>query len=342
VTVIGGISAWKSNAASKSLQVGSSCWSFPKALAACMGLRRTSKPTEEVDPLASLEPPPLGEDDEPEERNPFINKPWVGTAMKRQPKTLETLGQSSLRTPQGGLVHTEQHEVVHVAHVTGAAELALHTVIDRVQVDVRPELAGEIADGKATRAIDREEIVSREVDHVVHLVEHATATRQDQIDQPEDHRVLYLLSQNLPQDRVVDAWKELAEVELEDKREPARELLAMIERSVGSLASSIREALRNEAALEERLDEVAEGVMDDSVAERCRADQAALGLVDEEAAVASGSVRPFAQLGLQCNQVIFEAMLEGSHIGVAPLASARLAPGEEEVSPRGESLEQSD
>ncbi len=48
---------------------------------------------------------------------------------------------------QGDLVVGEEQHVVHVAHVTTALKLPLDAVIQPVQIDIGPELAGQVADG---------------------------------------------------------------------------------------------------------------------------------------------------------------------------------------------------
>ena len=55
---------------------------------------------------------------------------------------------------EGGAVRAEEDEVVHVAHVARHAQLLLHEMVEAIQMDVREELAGQIAD-RQSRAGDR-------------------------------------------------------------------------------------------------------------------------------------------------------------------------------------------
>ncbi len=85
-------------------------------------------------------------------------------------------------------------------------------------------------------------------------------------------------------------------VALENVRKAARVLLRPVERPVGALADPVGVGIGDEAALEERLDDVAQRVVDDPVAERGGGDQSPFGLVDVEGVVATGLVRFVRQL----------------------------------------------
>ena len=106
-------------------------------------------------------------------------------------------------------------EVVHIAHVARAAQLALDEVVERIHVAVGPELAGQVADGQAARTVDGKEIVAGEVDHVVLFAEHADAALQNPVAEPEHPFVFDLARQDVAQDGVIDAGEELADVALQ-------------------------------------------------------------------------------------------------------------------------------
>ena len=79
---------------------------------------------------------------------------------------------------------------------------------------------------------------------------------------------------------MVDAGKELAHIALQDVAVAAGILLAAIQGAVRAFADPVGVAVVDEAALKERLDHVAQGVVHDPVAKGRGADQPPLGLVD--------------------------------------------------------------
>ncbi len=52
-------------------------------------------------------------------------------------------------SPQRGLVVGEEEEIIDVAQIARAAQFALDEVVERIEVDVGPELAGEVTDWQA-------------------------------------------------------------------------------------------------------------------------------------------------------------------------------------------------
>lgn len=51
----------------------------------------------------------------------------------------------------------EQQKIIHIADVTLAAQVAFDEMIEGVEVAVRPELAGEVADGQSARTVGGKE-----------------------------------------------------------------------------------------------------------------------------------------------------------------------------------------
>jgi hypothetical protein len=91
------------------------------------------------------------------------------------------------------------------------------------------------------------------------------------------------------------------------------------------LAHPIREGVRQEHAVEQRLDHAAERVVDDAVAERRGADLALGRLPHDEVPVAPGAVRLGDQLLLEPEQVALEIELEGGDVRAGALAPSSLA-----------------
>ena len=89
----------------------------------------------------------------------------------------------------------------------------------------------------------------------------------------------------------------------------------------------------DERRLEDRLDDVADGVMHNPVAEGGGGDGAGLRVVNPERAVRAGLPTSFPQLLLQPKQVLLPVQLEGRHVRLRPFALARFVVGAHEVVP---------
>jgi len=109
-------------------------------------------------------------------------------------------------------------------------------------------------------------------------------------------------------------------------------VLGAVEGGVGAFAGPAGVAVVNEARLPDRLQQRAERVMDDPIAEGCGADHTPLAaLDDDEVAVGAGAIAAIAQLLGELMQVLFAAKLEGGHVEAAALAAARLPIGLQQV-----------
>jgi hypothetical protein len=138
---------------------------------------------------------------------------------------------------------------------------------------------------------------------------------------------------------MIDAGEELADVHLKNEGVPSREALAALERPVCTLAEAVGEGIGRKGPVQDRLDEVAEGVVDHPVPEGRGADQPALGLVDEKAPEGTRLIAGRVELLLEGEEVFFEAVLEGGHVGSPALAGRGLLVRGEEILPGDQSLE---
>jgi hypothetical protein len=111
---------------------------------------------------------------------------------------------------------TEDDEVVAVPNVRRAAKAFLHEVVQRVQVDIREELARQVPDWQPPRARRGKQVVAREVRHVVLPAEHFLAALQDPSDQVQHPAIGDDAGHQAEQHLVVDARKVLHNVRLED------------------------------------------------------------------------------------------------------------------------------
>ena len=79
----------------------------------------------------------------------------------------QPLDQSGFPLPQDSLIVGQEHEVIDIPHVAGAAQLPLHEVVKRVEVTVGLELARQVANGQSAWAERCEQVVPAEPDHVL-------------------------------------------------------------------------------------------------------------------------------------------------------------------------------
>jgi hypothetical protein len=98
---------------------------------------------------------------------------------------------------------------------------------------------------------------------------------------------------------VVHRREKLRHVGLQDVAAAAGEVLAAVHGRVGVFALATGVGVGQEGALEERLQHLSQGVVDDAVAVRGGADLPRLGLADDEGAIRPGLIALRRQLGGQ-------------------------------------------
>src|SRR5262245_31482058 len=117
---------------------------------------------------------------------------------------------------------------------------------------------------------------------------------------------------------MVDRWKILADVTLEHVAEAPRELLAAADRGMGPLSGSTGVGIKDERPLEDRLQDVAQRVMDDPVAIRGRADQAGLRLADRERSEGARAIRLAGELLVEGPELSLQVEFETEDVGAKP------------------------
>jgi hypothetical protein len=120
---------------------------------------------------------------------------------------------------------------------------------------------------------------------------------------------------------------------------PPRPSLQLIDRAVRALAGAVRIAMRDEACVEDGLDDIAQRMMHDAVAKRGGADLAPLRFVDEEVAIRAGPIRLHAQFALQRNQPVGELVIERRCAARSALATRDQAIGPPQVVLPGDRVE---
>ncbi len=97
--------------------------------------------------------------------------------------------------------------------------------------------------------------------------------------------------------------------------------------AMGPLSVPVGVAVGNEAALEQRLHQVAQRMVDHPVGEGRGTDPPALRLGDLEVDIGVGPPASVEQFGLQRQQAVCRLVLEGRRSRCSPLAPRGLAPG---------------
>ena len=80
--------------------------------------------------------------------------------MNRQTQVRQPVHDGLLPCPQRSLSVSKKQKIVHVADVACTVEFSFHKMVKGIQITVRPELAGEIADGQTSRPVDGKEVVA--------------------------------------------------------------------------------------------------------------------------------------------------------------------------------------
>jgi hypothetical protein len=143
--------------------------------------------------------------------------------------------------------------------------------------------------------------------------------------QPQHVGVFHLAGQQLGEDGMVDARKELADVGLPHPGVAASEVLAAAHGGVSALALAAGVAVGQEGAFPDRFEDVDQGVMDDAIGVRRGADKTIFRIGNIE--IVEWPRRPgaIAQLGVQVPQVVFQPGVEGQHGRLVALAAGRLS-----------------
>ena len=285
--------------------------------------------------LARLDQAVTRMDDETQPRNAAgCRQDLRRVLVNRQPQVRQTPDERTLPRPQLAFAVAEQRKVVDVAQVRRATQLAGDELVERMQVTIRPELRGQIADRQATRAAGRQEIVARKIDHRILVVEYAGAAFKNVVDERQ-HVVLGDRRRQRPaQDRVVDRREVLDNVCAQHVVVALCKLLQPVHSPVCTLANAVGVAVGDEQAPEARLDDAAQRVMDHAVGERGGADLAPLRFGDGEVDVRPWPVTATSQIALDRQQVIGELVFEGRRGALSALAACGLAAGRKQVLPR--------
>ena len=129
------------------------------------------------------------------------------------------------------------------------------------------------------------------------------------------------------QNGVINAGEELAHIALQDIGKAPRQRLCAVQGAMGTLAEAIGIGVGDKTAFKDRLDEVAERMVHDTVTKGRGGDEASFGFVDVKVGIRARTISAVAQARLQGEQMVFETVLKGRHRWPIALAFAGTAIG---------------
>jgi hypothetical protein len=212
----------------------------------------------------------------------------------------------------------EQREVVDVPQVARSSQHLLAEMIEAIEVDVGEELAGQVADRQPPpAAIGLEEIVARivEVDRFL-----GVRAIDDGVEQPQRRRTTEAPAKVGLQDLVVDGREVAIDVAPQDMAVAIAEALVPRHSTVGAFADPVGIAVVDEAALEDRPDDVVECMVHNPISEWRRRNHPAFRVVHLEGQIPPRLVCLRVQLPFEPQQLGFEIGHEGGGARLAPLA----------------------
>ena len=150
--------------------------------------------------------------------------------------------------PKCLLIRREKQEIIHISEISFTFQAAFDKMIERTEKHISPELAGEISDRQAARAQSRKQIIPRKPFHFIFFRQHADPALEDLVTQPQYARIGYLAFQHSTQTGMVNGWKELADVALQEIGILARKGLSAVQGAVRAFAHTIGITVKDETA----------------------------------------------------------------------------------------------
>ena len=226
----------------------------------------------------------------------------------------------------------------------------LDEVIQRVEIEVGEDLAGQVPDRKAApgRRVEKALLSRQAVPVIAVPADSAVVRRVAEYHGPaqvnEEFAILAMVprpqerSEPVEQELSVDAHEEALDVELQNVgiagvvvRTAPDEPVDPLYSQVASLADPARVAIEDELVLEEVVDLVDDEVMNDAVAELGGEDLAFHRLVDDESERGAGCVGPCIDLFAQAQEVLLVVNLERGRVRCTSLVPAATLVGREDL-----------
>lgn len=112
----------------------------------------------------------------------------------------------------------------------------------------------------------------------------------------------------------MNAGEVAADVALQDIFVFANALTVVTQCAVSAFIFSVGVAVVDEGALKNRLDDLAEGVVDNSIAVGCGGNNSRFGFVNLKVVVFAGLVCFLLELSLEFQEIVFETVVEGENL----------------------------
>jgi hypothetical protein len=130
---------------------------------------------------------------------------------------------------------------------------------------------------------------------------------------------------------MVDAGEVFADVGLENVATRSSELGKATQGTMGTETHAVSIGIVNEGGLEDRADDGAEGVMDDTIAVRGGGDHPGLGGFNLKGGVATGNVGLGLEFSLKTQQLGFEVVVEAEDVLTEAFTALGFTGGLEEI-----------
>ena len=239
------------------------------------------KPAPGVDNLGALQPAVILKQLKAQKGKPGPAGPHLGAGFVHgQPQGGQIF--DDLPTPIGQLafiVAKKQH-VIDVAQVGRAVQAALDEMVQRIQVDIRPELAGEIADGQAAGPQERQQVIPRKADRGVLVRQYPLPPLDDAAAQFQDRLIPNHPGDVRQQNLMINGWKKLTHIQRQDPGKAAQKNLGLIQGAVRSLANPVGITLINKRPFKKGPRDGIQRMVDDPVAKRGGRYPPPFGVVD--------------------------------------------------------------
>jgi energy-coupling factor transporter ATP-binding protein EcfA2 len=115
-------------------------------LAAAVGIKTFAEMAGCVSHFTCLDKPMIREDDKTKPRNTAFHRHYLGRVfVNHQSQNGKAIHDGVFPVPEFTFAVAKERHVIHISEIGRATQLPLHELIERMQVTIRPELRGEIA-----------------------------------------------------------------------------------------------------------------------------------------------------------------------------------------------------